>query len=273
MDETEPRPQLERFPFTYNGVMREVYRTPAPSDRAVVVMHELGGLSQETCELAEYLADDFQVYLPLMFGRVGQRNWLRGMVPGGMQGFCVRSEFLALQAQRSSPIAEWMRGLCRHVAAAHEGTPVGIVGMCLTGAMVFSMAWDPNIGAAVSAQPAMPVMRLPGEITVSDADMQATRTCLRNGTPIVALRFAADSLSPEPRLDGVAESMGDLAGAAPEADQPGAKKPLTMVTYERTVDEGIQHATLTANADDTRDPTFERSRNRVRHFLLEALRS
>ena len=66
--------------------------------------------------------------------------------------------------------------------------------------------------------------------------------------------------------------FGDLVGTAPEADAPGEERPLTMVTYERTVVKGIQHATLTFNAEDTRDPTFERSRNRVRNFMLDALR-
>ncbi len=47
--------------------------------------------------------------------------------------------------------------------------------------------------------------------------------------------------------------------------------PLTIVTYPAPPDAGRLHATLTLDADAAVDPTFERARNRVRHFFLETL--
>jgi dienelactone hydrolase len=272
MEGSAERPTLERFPFTYGGVMREVFHTTEPQNQAVVIMHELGGLGHETVELAEYLSDDFQVYLPLIHGRLGQKNRLRDTVPGSIEGMCVRAEFLGMQSDRSSPIAEWMRGLCRQVAVRHGGNRVGVIGMCFTGGLVFSMAWDPSVGAAVAAQPSLPLYRKPEDITVSDTDMAATTSCLRTDTRMVMMRFAEDAFSPAERTEAITRAMGDLAGAAPEADEAGSEPALTTVTYERTVEKGIQHSTLTFDAADTRDPTYERSRNRVRNFMLDALR-
>lgn len=271
MGSTDSESALRRFPFTYDGAMREVYVTPEPRDHAVVVIHELPGLSPTTLDLAEYLADDFEVYLPLMFGSVGQRAWLGGAVPGGIQTLCVRAEFLAMQSKRSSPVAEWLRALCRHIVAERGGSPVGVVGMCLTGALVFSMAWDPSVGAAVAAQPALPLVGGRTELTVSDEDLDATRQCLAGGTRMLSLRFANDKMSPHERIDALAAKWGNLVQGAPRADKAPQPPPLTTVTYPRTKIWGRQHATLTAQADATRDPTYERSRNRVRNFLLDAL--
>jgi dienelactone hydrolase len=259
------------MPFTYDGVTREVYVTPTPRHRAIVVLHELPGLTQETYELAEYLGDEFEVYLPLLFGRPGQRSRMGGTFPGGVQTACVRAEFLALQTRRSSPIAEWLRGLCRHVSAEKDGSRVGVIGMCLTGSVVFSMAWDPSIAAAVAAQPALPLVRRPAELTVSDADLAATRGCLGRDTRMLWLRFESDRLSPGERMDAIAEAWGDLVGAAPDSDAAEPPPPLTTVTYPPPDADGSPHSTLTFDADVSRDPTFERSRNRVRNFMLGAL--
>lgn len=263
---------FQRFPFTYDGAMREVFATPTPREQAVVVLHELPGLSPQACEFAEYLADEFQVYLPLFFGSIGQRSRARGMLPGGLQTLCVRAEFLSFQSQRSSPVAEWLRGLCRHLSAARGGTRVGVVGMCLTGSLVFSMAWDPSVGAAVAAQPALPALRLPDQVTASAEDLAATARCLTADTRMLALRFENDEVSPEQRLDAIEAAWGELVGRAPAADERQPPVPLTIVTYPEPPGGGRLHATLTLDAAAAVDPTFERARNRVRHFMLEALR-
>ena len=105
MPDDEVRPDLGRFPFVYDGVMREVLVTPNEHDRGIVIMHELPGMSRETIELAEYLDEaEFQFYLPLLFGKPGQSSIARGLFPGGVQTMCVRAEFLGHARQERARI-------------------------------------------------------------------------------------------------------------------------------------------------------------------------
>ncbi len=81
---------MDQFSCTYAGATREVMAT-GEEGPGVVLMHELTGMSPDCLDLAEYLATDFRVFLPLFYGSPGQnsgRSWpkaLRNSIPGAPQ--------------------------------------------------------------------------------------------------------------------------------------------------------------------------------------------
>lgn len=267
------------FPFTHDGVTRDVYAYSGNSGRrGILLMHELGGITDQTLRFAEFLASEnadhpgFDVFLPAFFGRLRQSPKLPGVAKGLFQTACVRAEFRAMQSAASSPIAGWLRALSRNLGE-RTGGPVGVVGMCLSGGVVFSMVWDPAVQAVVAAQPSLPFKTEPGQTTVSAADFDAA---MRRATaePIEILlddgakqelprvqvhRFTTDSICPAERVDELRARWE--SGASPESVE------VLLYPADRK-----DHATLTegasrATAEDGRD-----SRTIVRTFFEGALR-
>ncbi len=264
MTDRDAMDRYVRTSFTYNGVMRETYSTKRDDGPGVLLMHELPGLSPGTFDLADFLADEgFRVTMPLMFGRPGQGGRGCGIFPGMAQTLCIRAEFLAMQWQRSSPIAEWMRGLARRVAA-DTGGPIGVIGMCLTGGFAMSMVWDPAIAAGVAAQPALPFRLRKNRISVSEADLVAS---MQSETPVLAIRFKDDrKLSPEQRLAAVQRRWeGPSLEVRNYADKWATDPPDKIRRCER-----IPHATLTAGFDRAVDGEMT-ARRHVLDFLVEHL--
>src|SRR5258706_2344579 len=105
-------PGFEVFPFTYEGATRTVYRRG--KGPAVVVMHEIPGITPQVAEFANRVADaGFSVYLPLMFG-TPMKPISMPYILGEMARACISREFSVLAANESSPITDWLRALCRH---------------------------------------------------------------------------------------------------------------------------------------------------------------
>ena len=124
---------------------------------AVILLHELPGLTHETVEFAEWIADrGFHVVMPLLFGRPLQHPVL------GLLKFpilCIRREFNNFAAGKSSPITVLLRALCRKLHAEHGGPGVGAIGMCYTGGFVFAMMVEAALLAPVAAQPSLPLFQ------------------------------------------------------------------------------------------------------------------
>ncbi|CAN5482768.1 MAG: dienelactone hydrolase family protein [Acidimicrobiia bacterium] len=192
---------LTQYAFTHDGVTRDVVRVGA-SGPAVILLHELSGVSRPCLELADRLGADFRVHLPVLYGSPVQGD---GMAAASRM-LCVRREFAILGAGRSSPMASWLRALCRQVSA-EAGGRVGAVGMCLTGGLVFSMVLDPSVGAAVASQPSLPWRR--GSVTITADELGDTAAAVERaaatGTPVLGLRFADDPICPGSRFDRLAE--------------------------------------------------------------------
>ena len=101
----------------------------------MILMHEASGMSGYCLELATELADSgFRMFLPLLFGQPGQSKDIdvRGL-------FCMRKEMHFLASRRTSPITQLLRLLIVEVANRTQREKVGVIGMCLTGNLVFAL--------------------------------------------------------------------------------------------------------------------------------------
>jgi dienelactone hydrolase len=91
-----------------------------------------------------------------------------------------------------------------------------MIGMCLTGNLVFGLMAESNVHAAVTSQPAvpfvMPFRRLSwmsrryrkAALGVSDADLASA---VRSGTPLLALRFEEDVMCPVERFQTLEDAF------------------------------------------------------------------
>lgn len=163
---------------------------------AVVLIQELPGIGQATLRLADILVDaGFQVVMPHLFGPIGRTRVARNFV----QVFCMRREFSLFAANKSSPIVDWLKALCRRAkedcnAAGEMAQGVGVIGMCLTGNFAISLMADDSVLAAVASQPAMPLLKQ-GALHMSADDVAAVSKRIDATAPVKAFRFEKDPLS------------------------------------------------------------------------------
>ncbi len=201
----------------------------------VIVMHELGGLSPSCLELADELANPgdggkaFRVYLPLFFGKPAstKKISIKGL-------WCMRREMHYLASNKTSPITNLLRELVADVADKSTAEKAGVIGMCLTGNLVFGLMAEARTGAVISSQPSLPwSMGMPAlkkaALGASDRDLVEA---VASGTPVMALRFEEDLFCPAERLNTVRDIFGPAGSPPPD-----------------TVD-GRGHSVLTANRDD-----------------------
>jgi dienelactone hydrolase len=245
------------YTFTYQQKSRPVVVHGTDRRGAVVLMHELSGLGPGTEKLAKTIASrGYQVHLPALIGNPGQQsNFL-----GALEVFCLRHEFTLLATDRTSPVADWVRALCRQVMSETGDRPVGVVGLCLTGGVALACALDPTVAAAVSSEPSLPIAlgaRRRKAIGLSPADMVAARTCR---TPILALRFREDRLCPRERLETVEQTFPDVDVRTVPPDNTDYQKFKPPIKRRA-------HSVLTADlAGGPEHPTHE-ALDRVLEFL------
>ena len=156
----------------------------------VVLLQELPGIGQETLRLADELVNaGFEVVMPHLFGPIGKTS-----IAGNLaRVMCLRKEFHLLSRDRSSPITDWIRQLCRHIRDESGTDGVGIIGMCLTGNFAIQLIGDESVLAAVASQPAMPFFKQ-GSLHMSPADIEQSRQALDSKGPMRLLRFDNDPL-------------------------------------------------------------------------------
>jgi dienelactone hydrolase len=179
----------------------EVLTIGMVSRPAIVLLHELPGLYDATLGLGRCLAkQEFSVYLPLLFGTVGQDNSLLGYFQA-----CWSREFACGRLQTTSKAVKKVSVLCDE-AANRSGQKVGVIGMCLTGAFPLALlGTNPNVTAAVMCQPALPFSALKGRPTDAEAEdlgvsQKNEESARGSGIPFLALRYLDDRISPERRM-------------------------------------------------------------------------
>jgi dienelactone hydrolase len=205
-------PPLEgyaQFRFAAGEFSHTVYYGGERSDPPLLLMPELAGFSPGLLQFAARLKDArFQVYVPWIFGPFGQRTPLRNAVR-----LCISREFANLRAGISAPVTTWLRALCAHISQQNGGGRVGAIGMCLTGAFAIPLIIDPQVVAAVAAQPSVPFsawFTVFGakhgtslhQLNVSDSDIAAARDRLTSGAArLLAVRNRADRVCPREKLE------------------------------------------------------------------------
>ncbi|MBX3272054.1 MAG: dienelactone hydrolase family protein [Sandaracinaceae bacterium] len=171
----------------------------------VVVLQELPGIEAVTLAFADRLVRaGYHVELPHLFGPLGRYS-----VAGNLaRAFCMREELAIFSARRSSPLVEWLRALCRDVAARTGAPGVGVIGMCLTGNFALSLIADDAVLAAVASQPSTPIAPQAG-LHMSDAEIAASRAALDARGPMLALRFERDQMCGRARFDAIERAFND----------------------------------------------------------------
>lgn len=201
---------FETTSFEALGAIRTVYRRG--DGPAVVVMHEIPGITPEVAGFARRVADaGFSVAMPWMFG-TPNRPLSTGYMLGQLSRACISREFRVLARREASPITEWLRALCRQL---HEetGGPVGAIGMCITGNFALALAVDEHLMAPVLSQPSLPF----GVTAAHRADLhvrpeqlaEVKRRVSDEGLRVLGMRFTHDPLCPPERFRALREELGD----------------------------------------------------------------
>jgi dienelactone hydrolase len=227
--------------FTYDGATRQVFRRGLGP--AVVVMHEVPGITPQVVAFAARVADaGFSVYMPLLLG-TPMRPLSGGYIASSVFRACISREFRVLAANQSSPIVDWLRALARHAHACRGGPGVGAIGMCLTGNFALAMMLDSPTLAPVLSQPSLPLTlskTAKSALHVSPREIAAAHEKIeRCGARILGLRFHGDPACPAERFARLREEFGDAFEAIeiePKHANPAGPKPPHSVVTNHLID-------------------------------------
>ena len=201
---------FESFSFSNEHGAREIFcRGSGP---AVVVIHEIPGITPEVADFARRVAaENFRVYLPHLFGTPGKPLSLPYLGTQLMQA-CISREFQVLARGHSSPVTDWLRALCRHAHSECGGPGVGALGMCLTGNFALALMVDESVMAPVLSQPSLPfgVSRSHrAALHLSQADLEVVKVRAKRGSGVLGVRISADPLCPPERFETLRRELGE----------------------------------------------------------------
>ncbi|HRI67267.1 MAG TPA: dienelactone hydrolase family protein [Polyangium sp.] len=252
-----------RTPFTCNGETRDVYRRG--EGPAVVIATEVPGLTPPVIRFAERVASEgFTVFMPQLFGTPGAP--LRFSTAIGILGkACISREFSVLAANESSPIVDWLRGLCRHAHEAVGGKGVGAIGMCLTGNFALTLMVDPYVVAPILCQPSLPFVigkKRKAALHISDANLAIVKERCAQGAKVLGLRFTHDFMCPPERFESLRKALGDGFEGIEIDSGPGNAWGIKRSAHSPVTNDLI---------DESGHPT-QKALERVLAFLREKLR-
>lgn len=189
----------------------------------MVVVHELPGIHPGVVEFGRRLvAAGYTVYLPSLFGRPGQ-PLTAGATIRSIVRVCVAREF-AILADRTSPVAHWLRALAVQAHAECGGPGVGAVGMCFTGGFALAMAVEPAVLAPVASQPGLPAPLTAGRrasLGLDAGDLARLTERARHGLCVLGLRFSNDRGCPAERFDTLRRTLGEAFEGIEIDSSPG----------------------------------------------------
>jgi len=188
----------------------------------IVILQELPGICPETLKFIDKIvAAGFRVVVPHMFGPLGKfaigRNMARFM--------CVRREISIFAKNKTSPIVEWLRALCRDAQQRYGVSGVGVIGMCLTGNFAISLMADDSVLASVASQPSLP-MFAQGALHMSDDDVKDVCLKLDEHGPMLAYKYEGDKLCTQAKFDAIDEAFNQGRERIKLTKVPGNKHAL-----------------------------------------------
>jgi len=260
------------FEFTDGDITHTVYRRG--SGRAVLLMHELPGMTQECIEYANELAQMFAVYMPLLFGKPYDNSNVK-FVPH----ICISKELAALSNGGGGTLVGWLRALGRKALQDCGGPGIGAIGMCLTGNFAIALMADETVLAPVASQPALPITAavpvlravMPGAraaLGLTPEQLAAAKQRAAQGVPLMCLRFSNDRISPAERFDALRTTFGT-------AFRPFLRHSTKGIDASRDNPYGLKqnaHSVLTGEYNsDPPDNPMRQARDAVREFLKERL--
>jgi dienelactone hydrolase len=208
------------------------------------------------------IAAGYTVYLPSLFGRPGE-PFGAGPLLRSVLRVCVSREF-AILADRTGPIATWLRALAATAYRDCGGPGVGAIGMCLTGGFALAMAVEPAVLAPVVSQPGLPApltARKRAAVGLDAADLAQVKARTRGGLCVWGLRFSADRGCPAERFQRLRRELGEGFEAIEVDSSPG--NPYGIPTRA--------HAVLTVDLVDTPGHPTRAALDRVLGFLDQCL--
>ena len=246
---------------------------------AVVLMHELPGMIPECVDLARRLAENFTVYLPLLFGEASQPFSPLTMIQHTVK-ICISHEFYCLAKNQSSPITDWLKQLCKYAKEECSGQGVGVIGMCLTGGFVFSLMADENVLASVASQPSLPfgiTSEHKAALGVSPEELEVAKS---REIPVLALRFSEDKTSPPEKFQTLRKTFGEETEVLEKSDRLCWKRGAILETIEINSQANNpnqiptnSHAVLTLGFTEESGHPANEVFNRVVDFLKENLQT
>ena len=202
-------PGWDHSAFTHDGVTHATYRKG--SGPAVVVVHEIPGITPKVLEFAErVVAQGFTVVMPLLVGEVGRKP-SGSYIASSMRKICISREFTTMAMHKTSPIISWLRALARQMHSEVGGVGVGAVGMCFSGGFALGMMVDDIMVAPVLSQPSMPFAvgsNRSADLNLSPSDEARIVERAQAGCQVLGLRFTGDKLVGT-RFDSLRELLGD----------------------------------------------------------------
>jgi dienelactone hydrolase len=255
-------PEFDAATFTHQGRTHDVFR--AGAGPGVIVVHEIPGLHPGVVDFGRRLIDaGYTVYLPSLFGRPGELP-TTGAVVRSIVRVCIAREFSIL-ADRTSPVASWLRALATKAHTECGGPGVGAIGMCLTGGFALAMAVEPAVLAPVVSQPGLPApltARQRSALGLDPADLAAIRGRAQHGLCVLGLRFSNDKGCPAERFETLRRTLGDAFEGIEIDSSPG--NPFAIPTRA--------HAVLTIDLVDELGHPTRAALDRALAFLNQRLR-
>ncbi|GLY79023.1 dienelactone hydrolase family protein [Actinoallomurus iriomotensis] len=250
-------------PFTGAGITHDVYEKG--DGPGVVLVPEIPGITPEVLGLADHLVKQgFTVAIPSLFGTPG-RPMSGPYVAGTVARVCVSAEFRAFAVNARRPIADYLRELCRDLAARTPGPGVGVIGMCFTGGFALAAAVDDAVLAPVLSQPSVPLPVSKGRRRDAGVSREELATVVdrtaRSGLCVLGLRFTGDRTSPPDRFVTLREHLGDAFEVIELDSSPG-----NAGGFGRAA-----HSVLTAEVREEPGHQALAARDRVVDFLRERL--
>lgn len=230
--ENDTLEDFERRSYTFDAKTRDVY--VKGSGPAVVIVHEVPGITPEVAGFARRVADrGMTAAMPHLFGEPG-----RGLsVPYAMSSLawtCIAREFTTLATGATSSVTTWLRALARELHEECGGPGVGAVGMCMTGGFALAMMVDDTVVAPVLSQPSLPVALSGSQrsaVGVSDDDFERVKERTREGACVLGLRFSHDRLVPGERFERLRQELGDAFLAVEIDSGPGNPHGIPRVAH------------------------------------------
>ena len=261
LGDDDPLSDFERRRIELNGIAKTVY--VSGSGPAVIVMHEMPGISPHVARFARWIRDaGFTVFMPSLFGRDGA---IGTADEGGavFRGACISAEFRVLAGQGSSPVTAWLRELARHAHHECGGPGVGAVGMCFTGNFALSMMLEPSVVAPVLSQPTLPLDN-PAAIESPKTETDAVRVRLeQENLTVLGYRFEGDAFCRAERFATYATALGErFIGRVLPDEAANRDVPPFFAKHVPT-----PHSVLTAHLKDAEGEPTIAARDEIISFL------
>jgi len=171
--------------------------------KVLILIQELPGIGQETLALADRFVDrGYTVVMPHLFGPIGKTATIGNTI----RVFCMRKAFKLFAWNESSPIVDFLSGLCSAMKERYGVKGVAVIGMCLTGNFAISLMANEDVLAGFASQPAMPLLQQ-GALHMSPETIEGTKRNLDRVGPMHCGRFRKDPLCTAAKFDKLHNSF------------------------------------------------------------------